>query len=113
MTDPFVIEDVEEFARKHGYGTNTPLTNQRFGYTLSPDLKQGFKQAVRNNQATLALEYLVVMFDIVEDFMSKMNTPEVPFEKVMDAAVASGRRKTTKSDSPQTEEDAQVVDTTA
>lgn len=43
------------------------IVDTRKNYQLIPDLKQGFKQARRNNQMMLAMEYLEKILDIIDD----------------------------------------------
>ena len=81
MSDLFNVEDEK-------------INSDRRAYRLNTDLMFGFKQAVRNNQPNLALEYLSHMMDIVEE---KLTPSEHSLVETPEASVAQSRKVTKKT----------------
>jgi len=57
MSNLFIVDDAK-------------INSTRTVYKLDTDLLTGFKRAVRNNQALLALEYMVHIVDILDERLS-------------------------------------------
>lgn len=87
MSDVFKVED-------------SKINSDRRGYKLDTDLMAGFKLAVRNNQPSLALEYLVHMMDIIEGKFEFPSHSSVESE----ASLAQSRKVTKQAKTASDEE---------
>ncbi len=62
--------DPETYGKEHGYPMNRdPFRNSRFGYRLDSDLKAGLRNAVTSGQTMLALEYLLLIVEVLDNEM--------------------------------------------
>jgi len=77
--------DAQEYGKTHGYVDRrsdlNPFVNPRVGYTLNTDLMAGFSAALDSNQLNLALQYVRVIFENLENLLAEEDEPLPPSAK--------------------------------
>lgn len=105
-----LVVDPDEFAIQKGNPRRNPFVNSRFGYTLIPDLKAGFQQAVRNQQTSLALEYMELIVDVVDNLLTQLLQVAEQSDQVAEIESSTAKsRKVSKATGPQPQESEQEV----